>query len=575
MPAPSFAFVLHCHLPYVLGHGRWPHGSEWLCEAAAETYIPLLRVLDGLRRDRVPARLTIGLSPVLCEQLADDRFRSEFADYLGARTEAAIQDAEDFWQEGYHHLATTAGFWKEFYTRTREYFLEIEGDIVGRFRRFQDDGLLEILTCAATHAYFPLLSRDASIHAQTEAAVVNYQKHFGRPPRGMWLPECAYRPRYEWTSPVPISGRHETFERKGIEEILAEHGIEFFVVDPAVVGHRPSRSHSSGAPFALAELPWHGSMPSGSEPSGDDALHTDPYRVYRIESTHPAPPSLFVRDPETSLLVWSGDVGYPGDRDYLEFHKKHSPGGLRYWAVTSRQTDLGAKRQYYRDTAVQKVLEHGRHFSTTVRDILRRHQAETGMAGILVAPYDAELFGHWWFEGPRFLDHVLRDLAADGVVQTVFLSDYLNRAEPAASLTPTEGSWGFGNHHLTWLNDRTRWSWEDVYACEKTMGDLVALADQEPASEDLTSLLKQLARVLMLLSASDWQFLITSGTAVDYASSRLKQHYDDFQHLAKLARKAADGQTLSDHDRHFMETCHSRDRIFDEVDPSWFRSSLF
>ncbi len=190
-----FAFVLHSHLPYVISHGRWPHGTDWLCEAAAETYIPLVRVMNELIGEGYRPKLTIGMSPVLCEQLADNSFKEEFIVYLNQKIKAAERDAEEFHKYGQQNMLKTAHLWERFYRLTLEHFNNMGQDVIYEFRKLQDAGVLEIMTCGATHGYYPLLSRDESLQAQTKMAVKNYQRHFGRPPRGIWLPECAYRPR--------------------------------------------------------------------------------------------------------------------------------------------------------------------------------------------------------------------------------------------------------------------------------------------------------------------------------------------------------------------------------------------
>ena len=196
--------VLHSHLPYVLGHGRWPHGADWLNEAAAESYIPLLNVMNRLVAEGISPKMTIGLSPVLAEQLADEQFKDEFVHYLEQKIDAAVDDRAHFLTYHYTHLAELAKLWQEFYDRILEVFrVTYNSDIIGAFKKLQDAGHIEIITCAATHGYFPLLSQDSSLQAQTKMAVKSYTRMFGRKPRGMWLPECAYRPRYAWTPPVP------------------------------------------------------------------------------------------------------------------------------------------------------------------------------------------------------------------------------------------------------------------------------------------------------------------------------------------------------------------------------------
>ncbi|HEQ60707.1 MAG TPA: DUF1957 domain-containing protein, partial [Firmicutes bacterium] len=224
-----FALVLHSHLPYVVAHGRWPHGMDWLNEAAAETYLPLLEACRRLVGEGISPRFTIGLTPILCEMLASDTFRSEFRAYLEDKVEAAAIDEKEFSRTGRARLEQLARMWREHYERLREQFEQLGGDVVAEFRRLQDEGHIEIITCAATHGYLPLLCEDISIQAQVKTAVQCHRRHFGRAPKGFWLPECAYRPAYRWEPPLPEGG--EARERKGVEEFLSENGIEFFFID--------------------------------------------------------------------------------------------------------------------------------------------------------------------------------------------------------------------------------------------------------------------------------------------------------------------------------------------------------
>ena len=197
-PIGAFTFVLHSHLPYTRQAGRWPHGEEWLHEAAAETYIPLLDMLHRLLADAVPAHLTLGLTPILLEQLADADVKRNFVTYVEDRIRAAEADQPRWQAEGDLHLAWMAGYYAERYQAVLDAFREkYAGDLPSAFAALQDAGLIEVMTCAATHGYLPLLDRDESIELQLSTAVAPHRRHFGRPPKSIWLPECAYRPAYQ------------------------------------------------------------------------------------------------------------------------------------------------------------------------------------------------------------------------------------------------------------------------------------------------------------------------------------------------------------------------------------------
>jgi len=566
-----FSLALHAHLPYVLSHGRWPHGTDWINEATAETYLPVLRILNELVSEGYHPKLTIGLSPVLCEQLADNSFKNEFVQYLDQKIKAAQHDSEEFYKYGQENMLNNSHFWERFYGLIREHFNNIGQDILFEFKRLQDSGYVEIITCGATHGYYPLLSRDESLQAQTKAAVKNYEKHFGRKPCGIWLPECGYRPRYKWSPPVPINGHQEAYQRKGVDEFLTENGLDFFIVDSALLKGGKSVGVYIDRFEALKRL-WE-QFEKQYQPREENKNKT-PREVYLVSSSPEGkkPTAVFTRDPETGLLVWSGEHGYPGDGNYLDFHKKRFPGGLRYWAVTSAKSDLADKVEYHHESAMSRVPENADHFSSKVEEILNGHYNATKEAGILVAPYDAELFGHWWFEGPDFLKHVLINACQSENIELTFLSEHLDRCQPTTVISIPEGSWGKGNHHYIWLNRENEWTWKRIYESEATMCKLARFWHENPGQRDpeLEEILKQLIRELMLMSASDWQFLISTWAARDYAELRLSEHYSDFNRLASLAEKKIAGQQIEEGERQFFEDCKKRDKLFDEVEIDWF-----
>lgn len=566
-----FAFILHGHLPYVLSHGRWPHGTDWLSEATAETYIPVIQALDELVSEGRSPKLTMGLSPILCEQLSDNSFKDEFITYLQQKIEAAQHDAEEFYKYGQKGMLSMAKYWETFYGQTMERFEQFGRSILPEFRRLQDSGELEIITCGATHGYYPLLSRDESLQAQTKMAVKNYRHHFGCSPRGLWLPECAYRPRYDWMPPVPIEGQSGSYSRKGVDEFLSENGIDFFIIDSVLLKGGKSLGVYIDR-FDALKLLW-GQFEKQYQPRDEDTKKT-PREVYLISSTPEGkkPTAIFTRDPETGLLVWSGEHGYPGDGNYLDFHKKRFPGGHRYWAVTSSKADLADKIEYDRNRAMQRIPENASHYADKIEEALLSYYESSGKAGILTAPYDAELFGHWWFEGPEFLKHSLKNIEDNQSVELTFLSEHLDRTKPSKVISIPEGSWGQGNHHYIWLNKDNEWTWKHIYESEKKMSELARYWVEHPKQQDdkLEEMLKQLARELMLMSASDWQFLISTWAARDYAELRLSEHYEDFKRLAKMIAKKMDGQSLDAGDEQFFVDCQERNRIFDDIEIEWF-----
>ncbi|HWP35651.1 MAG TPA: 1,4-alpha-glucan branching protein domain-containing protein [Thermodesulfobacteriota bacterium] len=569
----SLAFVLHAHLPYVLAHGRWPHGTDWLNEAAAETYLPLLRALDRLLAEGLQPRLTIGITPVLSEMLADRGFAAEFEGYLAQKIEAAEADQREFARVGDAAMQRLAERWEGWYRGIRDEFVGRYGrDLVGAFRRLQDAGAIEILTSAATHGYLPLLGEDTSVQAQIKQGVATYRRHFGRPPRGAWLPECAYRPRYRWQNPVEEDAPPRL--RKGIDEFLAENGIEYFVIDSHLLkGGRAIGIYIDR--FEALKRLWEQYVRERGEALRPEAPRS-PYDLFLVASKPDMRPvAVFTRDPRTALQVWSGQHGYPGDGCYLDFHKKRFPGGLRYWRVTDAKADLADKQPYDPEAAAGRIAPQADHFHGLVKATLGEHRAAAGRPGVLTAPFDAELFGHWWFEGPEWLAAVLRRVAADPELELTTAGAALEAHRPEEVIALPEGSWGEGGHHWIWLNPDTVWTWRHVYRAERELPALLAEAGVERLARDraLSRVLRQAARELLLLEASDWQFLISTFSARDYAELRVARHDEDFRRLAAIARRllGAGPGGLAPEEEAFVAAVEGRDRLFPDLDLAWWR----
>ena len=555
-----FALVLHTHLPMVVNHGRWPHGSDWLNEATFECYLPLLEVAHRLVGDGISPKWTLNLSPVLTEQLASPEFQKELAFYHENVRRACAEGREHFKKTGASEYLGLCDFWEEHYERMWELHRRIGGDIPGTFAELQRGGHVEIITCGATHGYLPLLSRDESIHMQLRTAVVTHKRHFGVAPRGIWLPECAYRPRYEWTPPTGRGRGRDRQMRPGIEELLAAHGLEYFVADSHLV--------AAGAPVFLYRdyIPARKEMP---EPSPAIPVNEarSPYAPYRVASRGGNGSAIaFIRDPKTTLQVWSRDHGYPGDYAYLEFHKKHFPGGLRFWRITDSKGDLGTKILYDPKLAAEKAGLQATHFAGLVRETSEAATKADGRPALICSPYDAELFGHWWFEGPVWLEHVARDMARAGVTP-VTLGEALTIVPPRATLSLPEGSWGEGGDHRVWLNRETEWTWDRVYSAEaEWVEHLAAGVGGHP---DLARVLAQATRELLLLEASDWQFLITTGAARDYAERRVAEHYAEFKRLSEMANTLRGGEPLSVEAANTLRRLEREDFVFPDLDPAW------
>jgi 1,4-alpha-glucan branching enzyme len=537
-----FSLVLHSHIPYVLAHGSWPHGMDWLYEAAAETYMPLLDVFERLAGEGISAQTNISFTPVLMDQLKDPGFARGFDEYLRMKVEIAIRDREYFERTGNAALRPLTDFWEAWYRKLLEDFHgRCQGDIIDAFRSLQDRGHVEVLTSGATHGYFPLLSRDESIRQQVRQGRYTYRKYFGRDPRGFWIPECAYRPGYTWKAPF---GDKPAYPRLGVDEILGQEGVGYFFVD----AHLLKGGEAKGVyidRFPGLKLLWE-KFQGAYKPA--ETLARDPYSSYLA---HPSNVPFFARDDVSGSQVWSRYMGYPGDGAYLEFHKKHFPGGMRYWRITSSNADLGLKEPYYPARTLDRMEEHAGHFVSVLEETLKGKAS-----GSVVALYDTELFGHWWFEGPEWIYRVIKKLSA-GPIKPMTAGGCLERLPPETIISLPEGSWGQGGFHWIWLNDDTAWIWKKIYRIEE---EAAALAPRLARLD--RRLLKQFFREKFLLESSDWPFLISTWSARDYAENRAAEHYE---RALTLAGWLGEGRVLSAPEESLLRVFETEDRLFEEV----------
>jgi 1,4-alpha-glucan branching enzyme len=558
----AFTFVLHSHLPYARLAGRWPHGEEWIHEAAVETYIPLLEMLYDLRAEGVPFHLTIGITPILAEQLADADVLDHLDAYLDDRIEAAKKDMVYFEDEETADPALRA--LAEWYLRVHERVkraldTRFNRDLIGAFKTLQDEGCIQIITSAATHGYLPLLSRDSSINGQLKTAITAYRRMFGQNPKGIWLPECAYRPAYR-----AEGGR----VRPGLEHFLAENGIGvFFSETHTITGGIPVGVAAGDVIGPYGSIKRRYVVPMANKPVIPERAATTYLPYYVADTTagvgaeQHSGVCIIGRNKRAGEQVWSADWGYPGDYDYREFHRKAATSGLQYWRISGSKVDLGHKDVYHPEWAAIKVEQHAEHFAHLVTDQLRQFNAETGEFGLIAANYDTELFGHWWYEGVTWLGKVLRHLAQSDEVELTTASGYLAEHPPKEVLNVPESSWGAGGGHFVWDNAETHWMWKPIHEAEARMEALANRFD-EPTNDEYR-VLKQAARELLLLEASDWPFLVTTGQAREYAIQRFSQHVERFNELASSLEK---GKPAVDRADELWEL----DKVFPDIDYRWF-----
>jgi 1,4-alpha-glucan branching enzyme len=519
-PQGYLSLVLHAHLPFVR-HPEYDDFLEedWLYEAITETYIPLINMMDGLWKDGVEFRLTMSMTPPLCSMLMDPLLQDRYVRLLDKLLELCKKEIDRTrFDQPYHELAW---FYHNRLLNCREVFVDrYQRNLVSAFRKFQDAGMLEIITCGATHGFLPLMSQyPEAIRAQIMVAKDHYRECFGRDPRGIWLPECAYVP--------------------GVEKFLQEAEIRWFIVD------------THGVMFAEPR-PRHGIFAPVFTKSG---------------------PAAFGRDMESSKQVWSADEGYPGDGNYRDFYRDVGydldldyvrpyiqPNGLRKFTGLKyhRITGPTPNKEPYRPTVAREMTaQHAGNFMFNREKQIQHLRATLGVPPIILSPYDAELYGHWWFEGPDFLNHLLRKIAYDqNVFKTITPSEYLIQYPTQQLATPSASSWGAKGYWEVWLEGSNAWIYPHLHRAAERM---IALAREQRNCYGLTDrAMKQVARELLLAQSSDWAFIMKTGTMVPYAVKRTKDHLLRFTRLA---------DQISGHriDEAFLANCEWRDNIFPNI----------
>jgi 1,4-alpha-glucan branching enzyme len=548
-PIGYFTFVLHSHMPYVRQAGRWPFGEETLHEVMAETYVPLLNAIYELKDEGVSPYLTVGLTPILLEQLADPLVLEHFELYLEQKLQLANLDIARHEASGAKDLLNLAHFYQRWYEHVIDSFTNrYQRDLVGAFRKLREEGNLDILTGAATHGYLPLMERDSTIHGQLATGMASSRRHMGAMPSGVWLPECGYRPAY-------YKDGRASYLKPGIESFLNELSLQYFFTDTNVItGGEMVGKVAGDAIGPYGRLPKRKlAVVQITEPTEKTT-----FRPYYVAGS---PVGVYGRDERTGMQVWSAAHGYPGDFHYREFHRKDDNSGLQYWRVTGAKVDLGRKELYSPERAQVRAHEHADHFVSVVVERLAEYHKDHDVPGIIVSAYDTELYGHWWFEGIDWMKDVLRQFAKNADVKLCTAASYAAAHPPTEVLNLRESSWGSGGGHWTWMNPETEWMWPLVHAAERRME---RLAERYPQAEgDMLALLAQVARELVLLESSDWPFLVSTGQAKDYAINRFQGHLARFSQLAALAES---GGLQSEADRRALLLISEMDNPFPQID---------
>ena len=519
-----FSLILHAHLPFVRHpeHERFLE-EHWLYEAIVECYLPLLQMLQGWSKDGLHAPITLSFSPPLLAMLRDPLLQTRATRHLDGLVELADKEIyRTAWDGPTRDLAW---MYHRRFVSLRESWLECGRDLVGAFRRLLEEDRIEIITSAATHAVLPLLAgHPPSIRAQILLARDYYRECFGREPEGLWLPECAYS--------------------EALDPILQEANFRWFVVDT------------------------HG------------LLHARPRPRYGVFAPVYTPNGLaaFGRDFDSAKQVWSRQEGYPGHPEYRDFYrdigydldldyvKPYLPApehrgftGIKYQAISSSPEH---KRVYNRPAALRQVADHAGHFLEARLQQVRRLGGIMDQPPLVVAPYDAELFGHWWYEGPEFLDGFVRKSLADPQGLTLTTPSRFLRTHPNQQVAqPGASSWGQEGYYKVWLNEGTQWMYPHL---EVAQARLTELARAHPKAHGTTArALKQAARELLLAQSSDWPFLIHTNTSPGYARRRVTDHLVRVQHLYQQLT-AGTGEV------DWLKQVEARDNLFANLDYSYW-----
>lgn len=516
------SFVLHAHLPFV----HHPESEnyleeEWLYEAISETYIPLLTNFKKLQEEGVDFRITMSLTPPLLSMLDNKMLQNRYIKYLKKHIELSknelVRTAND------ERLNKLAKYYLDRYTNDLHIFKDIYNcNIIQGFKHFQDAGVLEIITCGATHGYFPILYvNEKTVRAQIAVGVQTYEKYFGKKPRGIWLPECGYIPE--------------------VDKYLKEFGIQYIITE----------SHG--------------------------ILYADPTPVYGTYAPIVSPNGViaFGRDIESSRQVWSSINGYPGDYNYREFYRDigydapydyikpyiahngvrvHT--GIKYYRITGN-TD---NKDYYNPTwAMDSVEKQAGHFFDSRQTQITNLAPHMHVPPIILCPYDAELYGHWWYEGPDWLYVLFKKIYYDKCdFKLITPSEYIDKYPEIQVSTPCRSSWGANGYSEVWLNHTNDYVHRHLHNAGDKMVELANLFPDE--KNELKKLaLNQCARELLLAQSSDWLFIITNGTMVDYAKKRIKDHIGRFNKLYDMIKE-------NNIDEDFLNDIMEKDPIFPDID---------
>ena len=548
-PVAQLALVLHAHLPWVRQPDQERALEEnWLHEAIADCYLPLIEVLMAAERRGSRFRLSLSLSPTLLTLLADPSLPARFLDYLERRWRLCAAERRRQTDPG--RQALLPWYQRRIRALQAQFAGDLDGDLIAAWVALHDAGRVELLTTAATHGLAPLLrDHPGAVPAQLRVGRDAFRALTGREPAGLWLPECGYYP--------------------GLEREIAAAGYAYSLVET------------------------HGLAQGRPPPAWGVQAPVDGGGV-----------AFFGRDPFSAAEVWSPTRGYPGHPDYREYYADLGlagtgadladflpPGvergatGLGYYRVTGGP---GPKEPYDPARAARRAVTDARDFVRRRRAWAARWDASACLAVVAgraeaarsvgtaparppltVAPYDAELFGHWWYEGPLFLDTLGRELDACPDLEPVTLGQHLRDHGCAGACRVAPSTWGEAGYNATWLRPETAWVHLQLRQAAEEFQELRARHQDQPATSLAGRLLRQAARSLLLAQGSDWTFHLGRGGGSDFAQRQLQAQLARFAFLAAALRRGP--QPGSDkEDLETLAALERLDAVFPELAPAHF-----
>lgn len=520
--------VLHHHLPYVR-HPEYDDFMEerWLFEAISETYIPLIKMFERLDEDKVYFRMAMSFTPPLMSMLDDELLQNRYIRYLKNTIELCSKEIEKTKQNP--RLNKLAQYYYDRYSDDLYIFQEkYNKNIINAYKKYQELGYIEIMTCCATHGFLPHMTiHPEAIRAQLEVACNSYNKFFNKRPKGIWLAECAYV--------------------KEVEPFLNEQGLKYFIIE------------THGVELA------------------------DPTPIYGHYAPIVSPKGIiaFPRDTESSQQVWSAEVGYPGNEHYREFYRDlgfdsdfeyikpyiNPDGarvmtGIKYYRITDKTNE---KDIYDINKAKETAKVDAKDFvNKRVQQISRIEQCfDEYTYPLVVSPYDAELYGHWWYEGPLFLENVFREAAKQDTFEFITPSGYLEKSKYIQVSQMADSTWGHKGYNEFWLNPSNDWVYRHFHEIEERM---IELANRYNESYGIIKrALNQCAREVLLAQSSDWAFIMSTNTTVGYASKRVVTHIGRFN---ELYNQITENMVKED----YLAVLEFKDNIFPEIDYKVYRT---